>query len=100
MYGWACGSAAPEKGIAAPGVDAQAITLAISKKPGTNAIELVRDLDDRLAELKGALIPSDVQITKTRDYGFTAQEKSNELIFHVGLKDAFWVVFLMLLMRA
>ncbi|MBK6765065.1 MAG: efflux RND transporter permease subunit [bacterium] len=98
QYVWmGSGPAALEKDIAAAGIDAPAITLAISKKPGTNAVDLVRELDSRIAELKGALIPSDVTITKTRDYGFTAQEKSNELIFHVGLATIS-VVFLMLLM--
>jgi multidrug efflux pump subunit AcrB len=59
--------------------------VAVAKKPGTNAVELVRDLDARLARLKGPVIPSDVTVTKTRDYGFTANEKSSELIFHMGL---------------
>ncbi len=98
QYVWmGSGPAAPEKNIPVPGIDAPAITLAISKKPGTNAVDLVRELDTRLAELTGTLIPSDITVTKTRDYGFTAQEKSNELIFHVGLATLS-VVFLMLLM--
>jgi multidrug efflux pump subunit AcrB len=59
----------------------------------------VRELDERFDKAcsKGSLIPSDITITKTRDYGFTAQEKSNELIFHVGLATLS-VVLLMLLM--
>ncbi len=67
------------------GVDAPAVTLAVAKKPGTNAVELVKELDARLAGLKGRVVPSNVSITKTRDYGKTADEKSSELIFHVGL---------------
>jgi multidrug efflux pump subunit AcrB len=67
------------------GVDAPAVTIAVAKKPGTNAVELVRDLDARFASLKGPVIPSNVHVTKTRDYGHTANEKSSELIFHVGL---------------
>ncbi len=67
------------------GVDAPAVTIAVAKKPGTNAVELVRDLDQRFASLKGPVIPSNVRVTKTRDYGRTANEKSSELIFHVGL---------------
>ncbi len=67
------------------GDDAPAVTIAVAKKPGTNAVELVRDLDARLAGLKGPVVPSNVTITKTRDYGKTANEKSSELIFHVGL---------------
>lgn len=98
QYVWmGSGPAAPEKDIPVPGLDAPAITLAISKKPGTNAVDLVKELDSRLDELKSSLVPSDITITKTRDYGFTAREKSNELIFHVGLATVS-VVFLMLLM--
>ena len=86
QYVWmGTGPAAPEVGIESAGMDTPAVTLAISKKPGTNAVELVADLDARLAELQGTVIPGDIQVTKTRDYGFTAEEKSNELIFHVWL---------------
>lgn len=85
QYVWmGSGPAATKKNISVSGIDAAAITLAISKKPGTNAIELANELDARIQSLKATLIPSDITVTKTRDYGFTAQEKSNELIFHVG----------------
>ncbi len=98
QYVWmGSGPSAGEKGIGASGLDAPAVTLAIAKKAGTNAIDLVSELDERLAELKGTLIPGDVSVTKTRDYGFTAKEKSNELIFHVFLAT-FSVVLLMWLM--
>ena len=66
-------------------LDAPAVTIAVAKKPGTNAVELVRDLDARLAALQGPVVPANVTVTKTRDYGFTANEKSSELIFHMGL---------------
>ncbi|HUK12306.1 MAG TPA: efflux RND transporter permease subunit [Thermoanaerobaculaceae bacterium] len=68
-----------------PGLDVPAVTVAVAKKPGANAVELVRDIDARLARLRGPLIPSDVEVTKTRDYGFTANEKSSELIEHMGI---------------
>lgn len=98
QYVWmGSGPAAPEKDIPVAGIDAPGITLAIAKKPGTNAVDLVRELDERFDKLKGSLVPSDIALTKTRDYGFTAQEKSNELIFHVGLATIS-VVLLMLLM--
>jgi multidrug efflux pump subunit AcrB len=78
------------------GDDAPAVTLAVAKKPGTNAVDLVKDLDVRLAGLKGPVVPSNVSVQKTRDYGKTADEKSSELIFHVGLAT-FSVVLLMAL---
>ncbi|MDL2716503.1 MAG: efflux RND transporter permease subunit [Acidobacteriota bacterium] len=78
------------------GDDAPAVTLAVAKKPGTNAVDLVKDLDVRLQGLKGPVVPSNVTVAKTRDYGKTADEKSGELIFHVGLAT-FSVVLLMAL---
>ncbi|MGE5236340.1 MAG: efflux RND transporter permease subunit [Acidobacteriota bacterium] len=85
QYVWmVAGAAGAEKKLPA-GLNVPAVTVAVAKKPGTNAVELVRDLDARMAAMRGPIIPSDVHVTKTRDYGFTADEKSNELIFHMGL---------------
>ncbi|MEZ5331121.1 MAG: efflux RND transporter permease subunit [Thermoanaerobaculia bacterium] len=67
------------------GLDAAAVTLAVAKKPGTNAVDLVRDLDRRIDGLRGDVVPDDVGITKTRDYGFTADEKSSELMKHLWI---------------
>jgi len=94
-YVWmGSGPAAPEKGIERAGVDTPAATLAIAKKPGTNAVVLVHDLDRLVGSLQGRLIPSNIHVTKTRDYGFTANEKSSELIEHM-LIATFAVVLLM-----
>ena len=83
-YVWlGSGPAAPEKGLEAAGMDLPAVTLAVAKKQGTNAVDMVRELDERLAGLEGQLLPSDVHILKTRDYGATAEEKSNELLKHL-----------------
>jgi multidrug efflux pump subunit AcrB len=85
QYVWmTSGAAAAARGLPT-GLDAPAVTVAVAKKPGTNAVELVRDLDARLASLSGPVIPSDIHVTKTRDYGFTANEKSTELIEHMGI---------------
>ena len=78
----------------APGTDTAAVTVSVAKKPGTNAVELVEELDAKVAGLKGKVVPSNVTLTKTRDYGHTADEKSNELIFHMALAT-FSVVLLM-----
>ncbi|MBL8114863.1 MAG: efflux RND transporter permease subunit, partial [Acidobacteria bacterium] len=66
-------------------VDAPAVTIAVSKKPGTNAVELVKELESSIARLKGPVVPSNAGLVKTRDYGKTAGEKSAELMFHMGL---------------
>jgi multidrug efflux pump subunit AcrB len=62
-----------------------AVTLAVSKRKGTNAIDVAHRVLDRVEALKGALIPADVRIAITRHYGETAAEKSNELLFHMAI---------------
>jgi len=60
-----------------------AVTIAVSKRKGTNAVTVGEDVLHRLEPLRGAVIPSDVQMTITRNYGDTAKEKSNELLWHM-----------------
>ncbi len=62
-----------------------AVTLAIAKRGGTNAIDVTRHVEEKLDTLRGVLIPSDVTLTVTRNYGETAAEKSNELLYHMFL---------------
>jgi multidrug efflux pump subunit AcrB len=59
------------------------VTLAVAKRKGTNAIEVAEKVLHRVDELKGSVVPSDVSIDITRNYGETAAEKSNELLFHM-----------------
>ncbi len=60
-----------------------AVTLTLSKRKGTNATHLAEVALAKVEALKGGLIPGDVQLTVTRNYGETAGEKSNELIEHL-----------------
>ena len=53
--------------------------------PGTNAVVIAENVVERLEELRGRIFPEDVEMTVTRDYGETANEKANELLFHLGL---------------
>ena len=62
-----------------------AVTLAISKRPGSNAIAVARAVLAQVDRLKGRAIPRDVQVSVTRNYGASAAEKSNELLFHMAL---------------
>ena len=62
-----------------------AITLSIAKRKGTNAVALTRRLDEQVARARGVVVPSDVDIEVTRDYGETAADKSNELLWHMLL---------------
>ena len=66
-------------------VRSPAVTLAIAKRAGANAVVVAEEVLHRVEALKGNLIPDDVDVTITRDYGETANEKANELLFHLGL---------------
>ena len=82
------GKAAHAKRITAaatPGQEYPAVTISVAKRKGTNAVVIAEQVLEKVASLKGVLIPSDVQITVTRNYGETAQEKSNELLKHLTL---------------
>ncbi len=79
-YVWlGTGPAAADKQIKAKGEFA-AVTVAVSKKPGANAVEVAEKLLSRVAELKGSVIPSDVEVSTTRNYGETANDKAMKLI--------------------
>ena len=68
-----------------PGIEQPAVTLTVAKRKGTNAVKVVAQVMRKIENLRGHLIPEDLQITITRDYGRTASEKSDELLFHMGL---------------
>ncbi len=74
----------------APGTDgkwtrAPAATVAIAKRAGANAVVVAQEVIDRVDALKGRLIPDDVRVEVSRDYGATADDKANELLFHLAL---------------
>jgi multidrug efflux pump subunit AcrB len=60
-----------------------AVTISIAKRKGTNAVEVADHVLRRIEPLKGVVIPSDVKLDITRQYGETAAEKSNELLLHM-----------------
>mgnify|MGYP001028182964 CR=1 FL=1 len=64
---------------------APAVSLAIAKRPGTNAVVIADEIMRRIDEVRGRIFPQDVEMTVTRNYGETANEKANELLFHLGL---------------
>ena len=57
-----------------------AVTLAVAKKPGMNASVIAGEVLERLEQLRGIMIPDDVEFTVTRDYGETADAKAKKLI--------------------
>ena len=62
-----------------------AVTLSIAKRPGANAISVADEVIRKVDLLKGSVIPADVTVSVTRNYGETAAEKSNELLLHMGI---------------
>jgi multidrug efflux pump subunit AcrB len=71
---------------------APAVSLAIAKRPGTNAVVIAEEIVRRLDQARGQIFPTDVEMTITRNYGETANEKANELLFHLGLATVSIVV--------
>jgi multidrug efflux pump subunit AcrB len=73
-HGAPVGRAGPAAGVA------PAVTIAIAKKPGSNAADITAAAAARLAQLEGELIPAGVHLEITRDYGQTATDKAATLI--------------------
>ena len=69
----------------APTSEEPAVTLSIAKRPGANAISVADEVLRKVDLLKGSVIPADVTVSVTRNYGETAAEKSNELLLHMGI---------------
>jgi multidrug efflux pump subunit AcrB len=62
-----------------------AVTLSAAKRKGANATDVAHRVVERIDSLKGTRIPSGVDVSITRNYGETAAEKSNELLYHMML---------------
>jgi multidrug efflux pump subunit AcrB len=62
-----------------------AVSLAIAKRAGTNAVVIADAVLQRLDAVRGQWLPQDVALTVTRNYGESANEKANELLLHLGL---------------
>ncbi|HRY05702.1 MAG TPA: efflux RND transporter permease subunit [Hyphomicrobiaceae bacterium] len=60
---------------------APAVTIAIAKKTGTNGVTVADALIDKINSLKGTVIPDNIHVEITRNYGETANDKVNELLF-------------------
>ena len=66
-------------------VEQPAVTLSIAKRPGANAISVAQQVLKKVDTLKGRVIPNGVEVAITRHYGKTAEEKSDELLLHMGI---------------
>jgi multidrug efflux pump subunit AcrB len=73
-----------------------AVTIAFAKRKGANAVVVADQILQRLHTVSGRLVPPDVNVTVTRDYGQTANDKANELLFHLALATVSIVVLITL----
>lgn len=75
-----------------------AITLSIAKKKGADAMKLSDQILNKVEHLKKNLLPNEVKLTVTRNYGETASDKVSELLFHLFIAILVVTVFVMLAM--
>lgn len=73
------GAAADAAGLKLDG-QYPAVTIAVAKKPGTNAVQIAQQVIKRFQELEGIFIPDGVEVSITRNYGATADAKAKKLI--------------------
>ena len=69
-------------------VGAPAVTVAVAKKVGTNGVTVAKGVLEQVEHLKGRIIPDNVEVSITRNYGKTANDKVNELIFKLFIATA------------
>lgn len=75
-----------------------AVTIAIAKKKGTNGVDVAQSLLAELETMKGSLIPGNVLVSVTRDYGATAHDKVSHLIFKLFLVAALVTILMFITM--
>jgi multidrug efflux pump subunit AcrB len=75
----------PAAGASAPKGEATAVTLAIAKKAGTNAVVVTQTVLDKLEALKRQAIPQGITVAVTRDDGAKANDAVNTLVEHLGI---------------
>ena len=78
MFANARGSGASNAGAEYP-----AVTITLAKRKGTNATVIAERVVDKVNSLRGYVLPSDLNVTITRNYGETAKDKSDELLKHL-----------------
>ncbi len=71
-----------------------AVTIAIAKKKGTNAVTVAHQILEKLKKIEPHMLPKDVHVTVTRNYGKTAEDKFDELMFHLGVAIFAVVIFI------
>ena len=80
------------------GSENPAVTISIAKRIGSDATRVSESVLAKVERLKGTLVPEDVNITVTRNYGATAKDKASNLISNLGLAIFLAVVVVFLAM--
>ncbi len=75
-----------------------AITISVAKKKGADAMKLSEQIIQKVDRLKKDLIPNEVQVTVSRNYGETASDKVSELLLHLFISIVVVTLFVMLAM--
>lgn len=60
-----------------------AVTLSVAKRKGADAMQISEIIIDKIEHLRKNLIPDDVHVEITRNYGETASHKVSELLLHL-----------------
>jgi len=95
QYAWfGTGPGAASKGSKAQG-EFPAVTMAIAKQPGTNAVNIAKQVIERVNQLQGIFIPDNVHVTVTRNYGETADAKAKKLIGKLMFATTFVVLLVL-----
>jgi multidrug efflux pump subunit AcrB len=92
-FGPGPGAGAPPAGHAAD-AEYPAVTVALAKRLGANAVRVADAIAHRLDAIRGTILPDGVEVRVTRDYGETADHKVNELVKHLAIAVATVVVLL------
>lgn len=87
------GAATAEAGAA---IERPAVTIAVAKQAGTNAVEIARRVIERFDQLRGIYIPDNVNVSISRDYGATADAKAKKLISKLVFATASVVLLVMI----
>jgi multidrug efflux pump subunit AcrB len=77
-------------------IERPAVTIAVAKQAGTNAVEIARRVIERFDQLKGSYIPDNVNVSITRDYGATADAKARKLISKLAFATASVVLLVLI----
>ncbi|MCB1645162.1 MAG: efflux RND transporter permease subunit [Pseudomonadales bacterium] len=92
-YQWLELAGQHEKAALVP-VDAPMVTISVAKQPGANAVTVVQEVHNLIAELRSDVIPDGMHVETLRDYGVTADEKVNNLVVSLAFAVMTVVVFI------